>query len=51
MAEVVVPVAIFDTILYVNFADDGDLVAGLMEEVSKENDVRRQSARWPSPRK
>jgi hypothetical protein len=39
VAEVVVPVAIFDAVVHVDLAEDGDLVAGLLEQVGEEGDV------------
>jgi hypothetical protein len=42
VAEVVVPVPLFDAVVHVDFAEDGDLVAGLLEEVGEERDVGRE---------
>jgi len=42
MAEVVVPMTVFDAVVHVNLAEDGDLVACLLEEVGEERNVRGQ---------
>ena len=42
VAEVVVPVTVFDAVVHVDLAEDGDLVAGLLEEVGEERNVGRE---------
>ncbi len=42
VAEVVVPVALFDTVVHMNFAEDGNFVSGLLEQVGEEGDVGRE---------
>jgi len=42
VAEVVVPVALFDAVVHMDLAEDGDLVSSLLEEVSEERNVGRQ---------
>ena len=42
MSEVVIPVTFFDTVRNMHLAEDGNLVAGFVENVGKERNIRRQ---------
>jgi len=42
VAEVVVPMALFDTVVHVNLAEDSDLIPGLFEEIGEERNVGRK---------
>ena len=42
MAEVVIPVTLFDTVGNMHLAEDGDLVAGLAKNVGEERNIGRQ---------
>src|ERR1035437_1431488 len=42
VAEIIIPITIFNSIRCVNFAKDGNLITGLVKNVGEERNVRRQ---------
>src|SRR5665213_860139 len=45
-SEVIVPISLPDTLLHMHLADDRDLISGLVKEIGKNWNVRRQCLVW-----